>query len=308
MSASTFGGLALAALRNLRQGTLSERIKHRVRMRRRHRRETWWNAQPREGSMVLPIMGGRLRLYFDSVLCREIFCGDFEQTELKFASRFLRPDDRFVDVGANIGLFTILAANCVGPSGQVYSFEPVARTFRRFTENVELNGLSCVKAINAALSDRSVNAEIIVSTDGHDAWNSFGKPALGGALGTETVRCVTWDDFSGEFGLAGKVALMKIDVEGWESHVLSGGRQFFERSEAPTLMIEFTDSAARNAGSSCQELFDDLIGLGYSVYLFDSQAHQLRVHQRRDYYDYLNVIATKDVQAVDRRLARSINW
>ena len=70
--------------------------------------------------------GLKIRLYGDSELCRLIYLGNFEATERAFLNHFLRPGDVFVDVGANIGLFTLIAAARVGPAGRVVAFEPHA--------------------------------------------------------------------------------------------------------------------------------------------------------------------------------------
>src|SRR5262249_39728633 len=70
----------------------------------------------------------KMRLYGDSELCRLIYCRHFEATERAFLNRFLRPGDVFVDVGANIGLFTLIAAACVLPAGRVVAFEPTSLT------------------------------------------------------------------------------------------------------------------------------------------------------------------------------------
>ena len=57
-----------------------------------------------------------------------------------------------------------------------------------------------------------------------------------------------------EGNLLGNVTMMKIDVEGWESRVLAGGKEVFTRPDAPVLQVEFTDAAAKAAGSSCRQL------------------------------------------------------
>jgi FkbM family methyltransferase len=245
----------------------------------------------------------RLRLYADDELSRLIYCEDFEWQERGFLNGFLRPSDVFVDVGANLGLFTVLAARRVGPGGRVLAFEPSPRAFRRLQENVALNGFTNVACHRVALSDRGGQATLTVSADGHEAWSSLARPAKGAAFAAETVPTAAWDDFTREHGLLGRVALMKIDVEGWESRVLAGAREALRRPDAPVLQVELTDAVSRAAGSSCARVYGMLEGLGYQLFTFDGLARRLVPDPLREEYPYLNLIAAKRPADVAARLA-----
>src|SRR5436189_6431842 len=98
--------------------------------------------------------GLKMRLFGDSELCHLIYCRSFEVTERAFLNHFLRPGDVFVDVGANIGLFTLIAASCVGPKGKVVAFEPTTVTYTRLVENIRLNHLYNVSFGNSDLAHR----------------------------------------------------------------------------------------------------------------------------------------------------------
>ena len=164
-----------------------------------------------------------MRLYGDSELSRLIYCRHFEMTERAFLNNFLRSGDVFVDVGANIGLFTLIAAARVGQAGRVVAFEPTTATNERLTDNVRLNNLGNVTCVSAALSDSSGQLELVQSMDGFDAWNSLTRPTMGSAFSNEMVDVVAWDQYATQHNLVGVVTMMKIDVEGWESRVLAGG-------------------------------------------------------------------------------------
>jgi FkbM family methyltransferase len=140
--------------------------------------------------------GLKIRLYGDSELCRLIYCRHFEATERAFLNHFLRPGDVFVDVGANIGLFTLIAACSVGPAGRVIAFEPTSVTYARLVDNVRLKGFSNVRCVNSALSDRSGYLDLTQSTDGFDAWNSFAEPTMGTTNSRERVEVIEWDHYA----------------------------------------------------------------------------------------------------------------
>lgn len=244
-----------------------------------------------------------IRLYRDDALSKLIFVEDFERRERRFLRAFLRRGDIFVDVGANLGLFTVLAARCVGPEGRVLAFEPCRRAFTRLQANVNLNRLSNVECYRTALSDSEAALPMKVSLGEFDAWNSLGGRPPGLEFSTETVSCVAWDAFARANRLVGRVAMIKVDVEGWETRVLRGGAETLSRDDAPVLQVEFSDQAAAAAGSSCQELYRCLEGMGYRLYVYDEEERTLVQDPLRGEYPYQNLIAAKRLDAVVARLA-----
>jgi FkbM family methyltransferase len=271
---------------------------------RQRSREAWWKAHLGEHrSFVYRLQPGvKIRLHCDSELCRLIHCIDFESTERQFVNAFLRPGDIFVDVGANIGLFTLVAAGRVGAEGKVYAFEPTKQTFERLEANVKLNGFTNTSLHRMALSDKAEEMEIHRSMDGFDGWNTFGKLEAGKDVAVEKVSSVTWDAFAQQHNLSGRVTMMKIDVEGWESFVLRGGEAHFSRPDAPVLQVEFTEDAAKAAGSTCRALYQQLEALGYRMHAFDPKTQQLTADPLREEYPYLNLFAIKNLEFANARL------
>jgi FkbM family methyltransferase len=290
---------------HLTHGTLPNRLVEEWHAYLSRRRSAWWEKQTgrRRTSFVFNLQSGiKMRLYPDSKLCREIYCNDFEANQRHFFNHYLRPGDCVVDIGANIGLFTLIAASRVGEHGRVYAIEPALTTYRRLLENIALNRLTHVTSRQLAVSDHSGQIGLNVSQDGYDAWNSIVQPTMGSAFTVEMVRALRWDDFADEHCLLGRITLMKIDVEGWETHVLSGGLETFSSPDAPVLQIEFTDMASQSAGTSCQALYHQLEGLGYQMFLYQSQSKRIIPDPIRDRYPYCNLIAAKDPEVVNNRL------
>lgn len=216
----------------------------------RERKERLWKLRAGTDGFVRQEIsdGVFLDLPFDSELARLIYLGGYEETERSFVRRVLRKGDIFVDVGANIGIYSVLAAKAVGPSGVVYAFEPVGKIFERLVNNVQLNHFKNVRCYRLGLSSSEGWDEIITCTDGFDAWSSFGLPVEGAQHIRETVRTTTWDSFVRCEGLSGRVKLIKVDIEGWEGHFLCGAATDLASRGAPHLLIEFNDDAAKTAG------------------------------------------------------------
>lgn len=268
----------------------------------------WMLVAGRNRNFVSALQPGlKIRLHGDSELCHLIYCRHFEAHEREFLNRFLRPGDVFVDVGANIGLFTLIAAERVGLEGKVFAFEPTAKTFGRLVENVKLNRLSNVECFKLALSDSQGHAQLVASNSGYDAWNSLASMTVGEAIETELVDMIAWDQFARSRDLgSGSVTMMKIDVEGWESRVLEGGKEFFTGSDAPVLQVEFTDKAAEAAGSSCHALYERLQSYGYGMFVYDAEKGRLVHESRRAKYPNLNLIAAKNPDFIDSRIGSAV--
>lgn len=242
-----------------------------------------------------------MRLYADSELSRLIYCEYFEMTERAFLNNFLRVGDVFVDIGANIGLFTLIAAARVGQTGRVVAFEPATPTDERLLDNVRLNNFGNVTCVRAALSDSSGQLELVRSLDGFDAWNSLARPTIGSKFSNEMVDVIAWDQYATQHNLVGAVTMMKIDVEGWEGRVLAGGKEVLARSDAPVLQVEFNDETARAAGSSCRSLYEFLETLGYRIFIYDLCQGSLVPEGLREEYP-ANLIAAKNPDLVIERL------
>jgi FkbM family methyltransferase len=284
-------------LRHLRAGTLpavSKRWLH-----SRFNAARWVYA----GYTIFPLeTSGSLKLYRDSRLSSLIRYGDFERAERTFARRFLKPDDVFVDVGANIGLYSVLAAGLVGKQGRVIAFEPSRRTYLRLLENIHRNRFRSVDCVNAALSDASGTTRLYAGGPEMDAWNSLTHSTDGHVLEAEEISTMTWDEYSAQHAMDDRVTLMKIDVEGWETAVLKGARRALGDQKAPVLQVEFCEENARAAGSSCSELERAILELGYELYEYRAAENSMSIVSRDNRNDDCNLYAVKDLDFVLTRL------
>jgi FkbM family methyltransferase len=244
-----------------------------------------------------------LECYTDSHLSKKLYTENFEENEKKFVKQFLKPGDTFIDIGANIGLFTVYASKLVEQQGKVFAFEPNPRTFERLKSNIQLNASNNVELYQKGVSDSSGQLQFIISKDGYDAWDSFGRPSAGEDFETISVPVISLNEFLAREQVNGqKVSLIKIDVEGWEEHVISGGEGYLKSDSAPTLLIEFTEINLENAGTNSKSLYNFITNLGYSFYRYDNLTNRLLEEPYRGPYPYNNLIAVKDLNKAQRRL------
>lgn len=230
----------------------------------------------------------KINLYMDSVLSKIIYDG-FEQEELNFVKSILKSGDVFIDIGANIGLFSLIASQCVGKGGKVIAFEPAPTTFNRLLENEDLNNIKNIDSRNIGLSDELGELNFYISDNGFDAWNSF-APSADNKLQKKITVSVSTLDYELQHIDKAKIKLVKIDVEGWEKFVLKGGEIFF-KNYSPLIMVEFTDENTFNAGYSVHEIYDAMVNYGYEWHTIKNG--ELIKEAKRLHYPYINLIAVK---------------
>ncbi|WP_230252976.1 FkbM family methyltransferase [Rhodopirellula halodulae] len=151
--------------------------------------------------------------------------------------------DTFVDVGANIGFYTVLAANSVGKLGKVLAVEMFPPTMQMLYDNIHLNHLENVEVAETALWDMS-GSEVIANAPtgkfGQASIQEYGKHSTEARV-TTTIYSKTLDEVCR--GLT-EIHLMKIDVEGSEEQVIKGG----ERTLGKTKCVVFEDLTRRGLG------------------------------------------------------------
>lgn len=231
----------------------------------------------------------KINLYKDSILSRLIFNG-FEKEETDYLFSVLDVGDVFIDIGANVGLFTLIASRIVGEKGKVVCFEPAPITYTRLVENCKLNDLKNIDHRNIGLSDKSSELTFYLSDNGHDAWNSF-APSQDNKLESSIEVLVSTLDLELKNIEKVKIKLIKIDVEGWEKFVLNGGKDFFQKY-SPIVMVEFTEENTFNAGYPVHEIYDIMQDFGYVWHTIKNG--KLVLETKKLYYPYNNLIAIKN--------------
>ncbi len=242
----------------------------------------------------------KFNLYKDSLLCKCIYFG-FEESELSFLKTFLKPEDCFVDIGSNIGLFSVLASPLVGKKGTIYAFEPTPKTFTRLMENIKLNSLTNLFPENIGLSDTSGSMSFYTSNNEYDAWNSMVRLSQLEDSSKININVSALDEYVESKDIQ-KINLIKLDVEGWEYNVLRGSSNVLSWKDAPVLMVEFNENNAFTAGYYCGQVYEYVESFGYKWYIYDVASNSLIQQEKRLHYVYENLIAVKDIDSCNKRI------
>jgi FkbM family methyltransferase len=185
--------------------------------------------------------------------------GSFEEHFAELFRQLVKKGERCIDVGANVGVHTVRLGKLVGPFGEVTAIEPDPDVARRNRANVALNQLNNVRVIEAAASDHEGDSVQLYRPDDRDSNRARASMRQHEYLTGEAVSVptVTVDGISDK-----PVALIKIDVEGCESAVISGAAQTIRRYR-PSIVYEYApDILADKADSPFSQLRDS----GYELF------------------------------------------
>jgi FkbM family methyltransferase len=211
-------------------------------------------------SVALPLVDGARVVVPDSLdlmtpyVLREQH--DWFEDEIKFLRRLLQPGQRVIDIGANVGVYTLSMAHAVGAEGHVWAFEPATGTAALLLEGVAANGFAHVTLERSALSSRPGTARLALNPDCE--LNSIVHGAASGG-DSEAVALVTLDDrrVACEWR---DIEFVKIDAEGEEANILQGGKRFFAE-QSPLVQYEIKAGAVVNLG-----LVRAFASLGYASF------------------------------------------
>jgi FkbM family methyltransferase len=179
--------------------------------------------------------------------------------EIALFQRFVQPDSRIADVGANQGIYTLFLAR-LASFGQVYAFEPDPTLFASLEANVRRNHVENVTLFNAAAASEP-NRLTLQPGQLHRGNNRIISDVSAGA-GTVEVEAIPLDQVIP----SSRLDLLKIDVQGFELNVLHGATQLLQQNHALVILLEFWPYGLRQAGSAPEELLDFLHTTGFSIF------------------------------------------
>ena len=235
--------------------------------------------------------GLHLTLYPGNEICRSVFVtGRYEPNEFGLLSRILKPGMTFIDVGANIGLYTLFAARHVTEKGRVIAIEPSNREMAILRDNIERNALKNVALFPVALSDHATEVELLVAPMRHAGHNTLGAFGYNTPLDhRERISTIRLDDLVGTQDLE-RVDVIKMDIEGAELAALRGASETLQRHQ-PALLLELSDRVLHHQKATSRDVLVLLAGHGYRVYGFDTKSGLPVFLEPTSYRDSDNVVA-----------------
>lgn len=211
--------------------------------------------------MLVEVQGNKMYITPpDSALGRELLLwGNYEKGEVRVFHELIRRGMNVVDLGANIGYFTLIAAKLVGPEGKVFAFEPEPGNFSLLQRNVNMNGYRNVTLVQKAVSDKNGVEELHLCSDswGHSL-SSFKRDA-----GSISVPVTSLDQF---FSEDVAIDFIKMDIEGAEGKAMQGMERILGKGGVKAMVVEFHFSELESQGSSFEEAWHQFKTLGFEFY------------------------------------------
>lgn len=192
--------------------------------------------------------------------------GQWEPTVTAAVQALLEPGDVFIDIGANIGYFSLLASQIVGKDGIVVAVEPLPENLEELIANRRRNRIENIVMLSVAFSNKPALVDLYLGPA-----DNIGKTSTRpiGDMRVSVASCPGASVLQPE--LFKRTKLIKIDVEGAESLVLSGLRPILEQDNPPYVICEITDNYLRQLGSSGDDLLQSMRELRYDIYLTSAQ-------------------------------------
>jgi FkbM family methyltransferase len=215
---------------------------------------------PRTGFRKARVFGTRIDLDLADWVQRMMYMGCYERAETNCVCRYLRPGMTFIDVGANAGYFTYLAAPRLGPSGRIVAIEPDPVLFAKFASAVRDNQHAQVATLNVGLGRVAGELSLFIPPTG----TGNRAPTMTPVVGWEEVRVPvrTLDDVLDEMRIE-HVDLLKLDVEGFEGEVLAGAARALAASQIRAVLCEFNSYWLGENGTSSDQLWQTLLDFGF---------------------------------------------
>ena len=191
------------------------------------------------------------------------FVGAYERAELNLLNRHLSENSVFVDIGANFGLYSLVASQKITNSGKIICFEPFPKNYAALKKNISLNGISYITSENIALGDKKDELSLYYQP----TEKNLGMVSANFMENSKTIEVdvMSFDEYVNENGID-KIDFIKIDVEGFENQVIMGMKKTLELF-SPMILIEIFDEGLIN--SNHHNAHDYLTRIGYSKYFID---------------------------------------
>ena len=196
--------------------------------------------------------------------------GLYEKSYAAAFHRLIKPADVVLDIGANIGQYTLLAAEKIGARGKVMAIEATPHIFERLQQHVKANGLDNVLLMPCAVGAEEGTVSMKVIADDNDGMHHVSVTS--GEAGTTEVPLRRVDDLLAEFLPDRGVDVVKIDVEGWEEAVFAGAKWLFRQDAPPTIFFESIEAHAARFGFSAKRLGEEFAARGYRLFSFCDQS------------------------------------
>lgn len=196
--------------------------------------------------------------------------GVFEPYTTEVIKQNISNGDLVMDIGANIGYFTLIMAKGIRENGKVFSFEPEPKNFELLKKNVEINNYSNVILEKKAIGNKTGIAKLYLADKKDNIFYSglhriFRSDLVSQISNPISINIIKLDDYLQDLKSIKKIRLIKIDVEGAEFDVLKGMSKILDGNKEIKIVMEFSSENLKDYGSNPSDVMDFLINKGFKL-------------------------------------------
>ncbi len=220
-----------------------------------------------------------IRILPEGQITELLYTSRFESRELALVSNYLKSGMNIIDIGANIGLYSILADKAINPGGKVWAFEPSSESYSRLLRNMSLNGVTSVLALKIALADKHGGNLVLKRDPGFRDGDRFlvmdssiqsDVNQKGDSGDIEIVPVTTLDNyFYIQMETPPQFDFLKMDIEGGEFRVFRGAQKLLSQNTRLLMMFECTPQGCHRGGHTQEDVFMFLRGFGYELFCWN---------------------------------------
>lgn len=219
----------------------------------------------------------------------------YEPTETNLVRSQINKGDIVVDMGANIGYYTLIFAELVGGDGKVFAFEPDPDNFSLLSKNVKENKFDNIVLVNKAVSDINGKTKLYLSEDNKGDHRIYDS---GENRDSVVVDVVYLDDFLSEY--KNKIDFIKMDIQGAEGNALNGMINILKNNKKIKILAEFWPMGLDNFCFNSRNFLETLEDCGFNIYeiqatgLIKTTKEEMLIKYPADKSKYANLFCVKD--------------
>jgi FkbM family methyltransferase len=200
------------------------------------------------------------QMFLDEKDSLGLVAGTYESHEMEVVKREVQKGDVVLDIGANIGFYTLMFAKLVGSEGQVFAFEPEPENFRLLKKNVEINGYQNVILVPKAISNKNGTIQLYLCESNQGMHRIYDSVCCQSAIDIESIRA---DDY---FSSPHKMDFIKMDIEGAEYAAIQGMQNLLTQNPQIKIMTEFSPLALFEYGVDSKDYINTLLKYGFTLF------------------------------------------
>lgn len=244
--------------------------------------QRFFSRVPDKGPYIARFDRGQCALivHLNDVVGRYLFVdGCWEPVVTSVFLHLLKPGQTFIDIGAHVGYFTLLAARRIMPGGLMIAFEPDPSNRKQLGDNLALNRVTEVEIEPLAVS--ASDGTVVFETSGQ--WNSGAAnvvehPQPGTSAHVESLRAVSLDNYCREKGIR-QVDLVKMDIEGGEAQALAGMKQGLSAGLYRRILMEFHPGCLRSKQHEPRDILSQLLDGGFTAWQLSHRARGFTIRR-----------------------------